>query len=113
MKNIVRAVHWLFSDPQAEQQIAGLTAFQSTATQTLKEHAMKLSELTAHLQSVDAQLTKAKAEITAKLDELAAALADVDVPPAASEAMAALSATAQGLDDIVPDAPAGAEAITT
>lgn len=106
MKNIVRAVQWLFADPQAEQHLAGLSAFQTTATQTLKDHAMKLSELSAQLQAVDQQLTKAKAEIAAKLDELTAALADVDVPPAASEAMAALAATAQGLDDIVPDAPA-------
>lgn len=103
MKNIVRAVQWLFADPEAEKQLAGLSAFQTDATRTLKEHQMKLSQLTAQLQTVDAQLTKAKAEILGRLDELQAALADVEVPLDAATAITALAMTAQGLDDIVPD----------
>lgn len=103
MKNIERAFRWLLADPEQDKQLAGLSAFQTAATLTLKEHAMKLSQLTAQLQSVDAQLTKAQGEILAKIDELTAALADMEIPPEAVEALAALAATAQGLDDIVAD----------
>lgn len=111
MKNIVRAAQWLFADPEQDKQLAGLSAFQTAATLTLKEYAMKLSDLTAQVHAVDEQLTKAKAEILAKIDELTTALADMEIPPEAVEALAALATTAQGLDDIVPDAPVAAEPV--
>ena len=65
---------------------------------------MKLSELSGLLNDVLSQLAKAKAEILDKIAGLEAALADVDLPEDAVTALAALSAKAQSLDDIVPDA---------
>lgn len=66
---------------------------------------MKLNELSATLSAIAAQMEKAKAEIVAKIAELQAALSDVPLPADATVALAALSAIAQTLDDIVPDAP--------
>jgi hypothetical protein len=65
---------------------------------------MKLSEISANLAAVDAQLTKAQAEILNRISELQAALADVEVPAEATEALDRLAASAKSLDDIVPDA---------
>ncbi len=66
----------------------------------------QLNELAATLVSVDNQLTKAKAEILAKIDALQLALANIALTPEADAALAALTAQAQALDDIVPDAEA-------
>lgn len=66
---------------------------------------MKLNELSATLSAIAAQMEKAKAEIVAKIAELQAALSDVPLPNDAAIALDALSAIAQTLDDIVPDAP--------
>jgi precorrin-6B methylase 1 len=65
---------------------------------------MKLSEISANLAAVDAQLKKAQAEILNRISELQAALADVEVPVEATEALDRLAASAKALDDIVPDA---------
>jgi ACT domain-containing protein len=70
---------------------------------------MKLSELSGLLNDVLAQLAKAKAEILDKIESLETALSDVDLPEDAVAALAALSAKAQALDDVVPDAEAPVE----
>jgi hypothetical protein len=64
---------------------------------------MKLSELSGLLNDVLAQLAKAKAEILDKIESLETALADVELPQDAQDALAALVAKAQALDDVVPD----------
>lgn len=68
----------------------------------------KLSELASALVAINDRLGKAKAEIVAKIDELQSALvADIVLPTDAQAALDALTASAQALDDIVPDpAPA-------
>jgi ACT domain-containing protein len=70
---------------------------------------MKLSELSGLLNDVLAQLAKAKLEILDKIESLETALSDVDLPEDAVAALAALSAKAQALDDVVPDAEAPVE----
>jgi hypothetical protein len=70
---------------------------------------MKLSELSGLLIDVLAQLAKAKAEILDKIENLETALGDVELPQDAQDALAALMAKAQALDDIVPDAEAPVE----
>ena len=72
-----------------------------------KDIMAKLSELATALTDVSTKLEKARAEIVAKIAELQAALgADVDLPADVQAALDALTAKAQELDDIVPDAPA-------
>ena len=70
---------------------------------------MKLSELSGLLTDVLAQLAKAKAEILDKIESLETALSDVELPQDAQDALAALAAKAQALDDIVPDTEAPVE----
>ena len=67
--------------------------------------AMKLAELAAALTAIDTKLTKAQEEIIAEIQKLRDALNDVDLPAEATAALDALSAKAQALDDVVPDAP--------
>ena len=67
------------------------------------ENDMKLSELSGLLAEVLDQLAKAKAEILDKIESLEAALSDVELPQDAQDALAALMAKAQALDDVVPD----------
>ena len=69
-----------------------------------KEILMKLSELSAAIAAVSAQLTKARDEILDKITALEDALMDVDLPEEAIAAINALRGDAQSLDDIVPDA---------
>jgi hypothetical protein len=73
------------------------------------ENDMKLSELSGLLNDVLAQLAKAKAEILDKIESLETALSDVELPQDAQDALAALMAKAQALDDVVPDAPVDPE----
>ncbi|QRY51771.1 hypothetical protein [Mycolicibacterium septicum] len=56
-----------------------------------------MSEVQNAVDAVVAQLAKAKAEIVTAIEELRNREPDVD--------LSALTAAAQGLDDIVPDAP--------
>jgi ABC-type transporter Mla subunit MlaD len=68
---------------------------------------MNHAELLAGLNTVTTQLVKANGEIQAKLAALQAAVDAADnVPQPIVDALAALTADAQALDDIVPDAPA-------
>ena len=60
-------------------------------------------ELKDSLVAIQSQLSKAREEIINKIDDLQIALTNVPIPPEAEEALANLVATAQGLDDIVPD----------
>jgi hypothetical protein len=69
----------------------------------LEKIEMKLSELGAALSAVDTQLEKAKAEILEKIDALTVALTDVEIPSDATVALDQLTASAQALDEIVPD----------
>lgn len=71
----------------------------------LKEIDMKLNALSANLAALDVTLTKAKVEILTRIAELETALVDADIPQDAVDALAALSATATSLDDIIPDLP--------
>lgn len=63
---------------------------------------VKLSDIAGEVKAVSDQLAKAQAEIVAKITDLETALANVELPPEAVEAIAALKTSAQGLDDIVP-----------
>lgn len=56
------------------------------------------------LNSVRDELTKAQSEIVTKISGLEAALAAAGTPdPAVADAVEALKAAAQNLDDVVPD----------
>ncbi len=67
---------------------------------------MNHAELLAGMQNVATQLAKANGEVQDKLAELHAAITAADnVPQPIVDALAALTASAQALDDIVPDAP--------
>lgn len=66
---------------------------------------MKLSELSTALTDVETKIEKAQAEIVKQIADLKAALADVEVPAEATAALEKLTASAQALDDITPDAP--------
>ena len=71
---------------------------------------VKLSEaltaLTTGLDEIGAQLTKATTEIVGKITELEAQIADPTVDPGVITAkVAEIKTLAQGLDDLVPDAP--------
>lgn len=68
-----------------------------------KEILMKLSELSAAVSEVSAQLTKVRGEILDKIAALEDALIDVELPEEAIAAINALRTDAQALDDIVPD----------
>lgn len=64
-----------------------------------------LSELTETLQEISSQLEKAKVEIVTRIDDLQSSLSNIELPAEASAALENLRSAAQGLDDIVPDAP--------
>lgn len=64
----------------------------------------KLNELEARLNAVNTQLVKAMEEIKAQVAALNDALVNTEISPAAEEALAALVANTQALDDINPDA---------
>ena len=84
-----------------------ILAFVLFAVSTTGRHTMSVQE---SIDSVVAQLTKARAEIVQARDELLASIADVQEQLDSVEApedvdLTALTAAAQSLDDIVPDAP--------
>lgn len=64
---------------------------------------MKVSEVSAAIAQLSAQLAKAQGEILSKIVDLETALTDVDLPEDAVNAFDALRAQTQALDDIVPD----------
>ena len=68
-----------------------------------EELLMKLSELSTAVAEVSTQLAKAQGEILGRIADLETALADVDLPADAVDALTALRAQTQSLDDIVPD----------
>lgn len=68
---------------------------------------MKVADLQAALDTVNAQLAKATTEITTEIANLQAALTNVDIPQAATDSITKLQGLAQALDDLNPDpAPA-------
>lgn len=74
--------------------------------ETVKRLETKMGAVANALAGVKDQLAKAQAEILAKIADLEAQLADAGKLDAADEAaLADLKAAAQGLDDVVPDAP--------
>ena len=84
-----------------------ILAFVLFAVSTTGRQVMSVQE---SIDSVVAQLTKARAEIVQARDELLASIADVQEQLDSVEApedvdLTALTAAAQSLDDIVPDAP--------
>lgn len=84
-----------------------ILAFVLFAVSTTGRHLMSVQE---SIDSVVAQLTKARAEIVQARDELLASIAEVQEQLDSVEApedvdLTALTAAAQALDDIVPDAP--------
>lgn len=60
---------------------------------------MKLNELAARLTALDVRIDKVQAEILAEIQKLKDALGDVDVPEAASTAIANIEAKVGSLDD--------------
>lgn len=81
-------------------------AFVLFAVSTIGRHLMSTQ---ATIDAVVAQLSKARGEIVAARDELLARIADIqdqlDSAGADEVDLSALTAVAQTLDDIVPDAP--------
>ena len=65
---------------------------------------MKLDALAATMTAIADQLTKAQTEIVAQVAALQAALADVDVPADAQAAIDSITAIAEALDALNPDA---------
>lgn len=76
----------------------------SEAAKKHKEIIMKLSELTESLNTIDAKLTEASTEILAEIQRLEDALGDVDIPAEAETALAAITAKATALADIIKNA---------
>ena len=74
--------------------------------QNCKTILMKISELNGSLNALSTQLDKATGEIVAEIQTLKDALANVDIPADAKASLDALTAKAQALDDLNPDAPA-------
>ncbi|SEN76696.1 hypothetical protein SAMN05216325_1595 [Nitrosomonas marina] len=72
----------------------------------LEQIMTKLDELGTKLNQVLAQIQKAKTEITDQVSALQTALQDAEIPQEAEDALNALAAVAQQLDDMNPDAPA-------
>lgn len=64
-----------------------------------------VNELAAQLNQVNEQLNKAKVEIVAQVQALEGALQNVEIPAEAQDALNAIVATAQALDDLNPDQP--------
>jgi hypothetical protein len=65
------------------------------------------AELAQSLKDVAAQVDKTKTEITSKIADLEAAIGNSgNTTPEVDDALAALKTAVQGVDDIVPDAPA-------
>ena len=84
-----------------------ILAFVLFAVSTTGRHIMSVQK---SIDAVVAQLTKARAEIVQARDELLASIAEVQDQLDNAEApedvdLTALTAAAQSLDDIVPDAP--------
>lgn len=69
-----------------------------------KEILMKLSELAASLANVDAKLTEASTELLAEIQRLKDALGDAEIPAEAETALAAITAKATALADVIPNA---------
>ena len=65
---------------------------------------MKLDALAATMTAIADQLTKAQTEIVSQVAALQAALADVDVPADAQAAIDSITAIAEALDALNPDA---------
>lgn len=63
----------------------------------------QVNELAAKLEQVNAQLMKAQSEIVAQVAALNDALQNLPLTPEAETALAALTASAQALDDLNPD----------
>ncbi len=68
-----------------------------------EELLMKLSELSTAVADVSTQLAKAQSEILGRIADLETALVDVELPADAVDALTALRAQTQSLDDIVQD----------
>ena len=76
-------------------------------SETKKRHQeiiMKLSELAKSLTAVDTKLSEASTEILLEIQRLKDALGDVDIPTEAEAALAAITAKATALADIIPNA---------
>jgi hypothetical protein len=71
---------------------------------------MKVGDLATAINKIDDQLDKAQVEITGQIQALKDSLTNVELPAEATAALDRLTAAAQKLDDITPDAPAPAPA---
>ena len=71
---------------------------------TCKEVAMKLNELSGEIAAVVVQVAKVRDEVLARIAALETALANVELPEDVMTALDALRTSAQGLDDLNPDA---------
>jgi len=67
-----------------------------------QEMETRMTSIEGRLEAVLAQVTKASGEITSLVEDLRGQIAAGTVDPATVDA---LEAVAQGLDDVVPDAP--------
>jgi hypothetical protein len=94
---ILQFIHWWRSKPRSP------LATQADLEKTTQTIMSKISELSAIVAGLTAQVNKAKDEVVAKIAALEAALKDVDLPADAETALADLKAAVQAVDDINPD----------
>ncbi len=91
--------HFHFHGADTKKVLDRLETLERTIMASQAEHA-------AQLVAVKEQLDKAKAEIVANVAALEAAIAAAGATtPEVDAALAALKGSAQGLDDLNPDAP--------
>jgi hypothetical protein len=91
-------IHWWRSKPRSP------LATQSDLEKSTQTIMAKISELSAIVAGLTAQVNKAKVEIVERIAALESALQDVELPSDAENALAELKASVQAVDDINPDA---------
>lgn len=76
---------------------------------TILAQNMKISEVASNIEAAISKIRKGTDEVLAKIEELKAATTDAEVPQAVTDALERLNASAQSLDEIVPDQTKPAE----
>jgi hypothetical protein len=102
----------LFTQPRGRLILAALQRIERRQIMDQAQTTAALTAISAGLSDVAAQLTKSFGEVEAKLGELSAGGTTPEqdeIIASITEKLAAAKTSAQALDDLVPDAPAGGE----